>query len=1104
MKFNMKFKPLHFLSVSIILCINFLHCSDYNPFTDYNNAKVVITKKTFASGDTIPIFSTETLSYVIAVPELADSVKINVVSNRMGAKEKLDKAFILSSQEPHKLLLSFYQTGPKEIEFTTFRHDGEVVSYRELLYVISPLKQKTVNGLYGKEMKLSTRSVHDSDVVYIWKIGDTLVKSKDSAETVILNKAPSHGQGILYVTDGLVESPLDTFSYFLTDNSVPQIRFLDSALFNKDTLIVGGKDFHLKLSITDIGSDQNLKATINGEPLEIFQDSIYVKVFTNIDTMKTVKQWTVIATDNSNLSDTAICWIRYDQSSKTSKSIALSVQIPSSDSSDCPVNKRTFYGKVDRYSKDTLPVTLFFYNNGIVTDSLHVKSNDWEQQVRLNTTENKIMVIAKKGKESDTVYRKIHYDSLSTDNDDPVILDMYAEGYNDRTVVPVNKVTLKVIAFDEGSGIDTLTCNGVTFTRKSEYLWENENVALKHTLEGNVFQLEAKDKKGHVATKQKMLYYNKVPVVTGKPLTFDPLVSGKTFTASIQCEDEDELTYSLMSGDSSFTLNGGKITWTPSIKDTGDNRFVVKISDGYDLIDRSEEIYDTIDLFVVDSSKISGFVDFGFPLNTFPVLLQANVDTMRVGIRPLKGNPEYSYLAVISGSRDTIPVVKDTLIWVPDIRDTGAVKIEIVVTDFFNYKDTIVPVIQVIPANRPLKLKFTKSADTLADGSLNMKTAGKIISIPFVIEDPDSYNTEKFTAIITQAGKNDTIAISKTLTFDVNVKSSLLQYGIDTLTVTAFDRVGHLSTQKLIVNYGVLPIATQLMNPQLFDSGKVQLFWKNSSPGPDFHYELFLAQGNGDMELKYRGTDTSYLVKVTNQGLVCFWQVNVCNGKECMASAVQSFKFPVPELEIDTLVKENFKTLYIALLDTIRLPLKLKKGTNSVAYTATLLPGDKQLLIQNGEVQFVPQSADNGWRKISVIAKDANYLISDTMICDLYIAPSTIELVVTENPDLTGRIDLRSMTEKFSIVFTIKTNSDFRPDATVEIIQRDASHTFNVGENNTFTMVIDPLSDLESEIIDINVKEAHKEIQPLHLELYILYNTGAENEVKGSFVQIEK
>lgn len=1100
----MKFKPLFFLSVSILLCFQFLQCSDYNPFTDYNNAKVVVTGKTFTNGDTVPIFSTEMISYIVTVPDLIDSIKITVLSNRMGTEKKLEKAALLSSQEPRKLLLSFFQTGPKEIEFTTFRHDGEVISYREHLYVISPLKQKTVNGLYGKEIQLSTRSVHDSDVVYIWKLADTLIKSKDSAETIILNKAPAQGRGILYVTDGVVESPLDTFSYFLTDNSVPQIRFLDSALFKKDTLIVGGKDFHMKLSITDIGSDQNLRVKINGEPLEIFQDSIYVKVFTNIDTMKTVKQLVVIATDNSNLSDTAICWIRYDQSSKVSKSIALSVQIPSSDSSDCSVNKRTFYGKIDRYSKDTLPVMLYFYNNSILSDSLLVRSIDWEQQIRLQSTDNKIMVIAKKGYESDTVYRNVHYDSLSPDNDDPVILDIYAEGCNDRTVIPVNKVTLKVIAFDEVSGIDTLTCNGMPFTRESEYLWKIENVVLQHTLEGNVFQLTAKDKKGHVATKQKTFYYNKAPVVTGKPRTFDPLISGKVFKTSIQCEDEDELTYSLISGDTSFTLSGGKITWTPSIKDTGNKRFIVKISDGYDLIDMTAEVYDTIDLFVVDSSKVIGFVDFGFPLSDFPALLQANADTMRVAIRPLKGNPQYSYLAVVSGSLDTIPVENDTLIWVPDVRDTGIVKIEIVVTDFFNYKDTIVPVIQVIPANRPLKLKAKKSADTLADGALNMKTAGKIDSVTFIVEDPDPYNTEKFTAVITQAGKSDTVAISKALTFDVFVRSSLLQCGIDTLTVTAFDRVGHSSTQKIIVNYGVLPKATQLINPQLFDSGKVRLSWTNSSAGPDFHYDLFLAQGNGDMELKYSGTDTSCIVQVSSLGLICFWQVNVCNGKECTESAIQSFKFASPELEIDTSVKENFKTCYIALLDTIRLPLKMKKGSNSVAYTATLLPGGKQLSIQNGEVNFIPQTADNGWRQISVIAKDTNFLVCDTMICDLYIAPPTIELVVTEDPVLTGRLNLRSMTEKYPIVFTIKTNSDFRPDATVEIVQRNVSHTFNVGETNTFKLIIDPLSDLESEIIDINIKEAHKEIQPLHLELYILYNTNTENDVKGSFVQIVK
>jgi hypothetical protein len=99
----------------------------------------------------------------------------------------------------------------------------------------------------------------------------------------------------------------------------------------------------------------------------------------------------------------------------------------------------------------------------------------------------------------DSVEKVIVYDSSSSDNVNPVILEIRADGEiirkNEHTTSQ-NIMDFEIIAFDEASGIKTFMINNnILPLSPGKFLWKFKDT-LKHQPQGDTFLIRVVDKKG--------------------------------------------------------------------------------------------------------------------------------------------------------------------------------------------------------------------------------------------------------------------------------------------------------------------------------------------------------------------------------------------------------------------------------------------------------------------------------------------------------------------------------------------------------------------------------------------------------------------------------
>ena len=97
-----------------------------NPFSEVSNARAVIHQGSFGDGDTVEIFSLDTLVVGLAVGSHIDSVVLTAVSNRY-----FDDSLIIirAGQKTAKLnfYFSFHDTGWQPVTIQTFRGGTAIV-----------------------------------------------------------------------------------------------------------------------------------------------------------------------------------------------------------------------------------------------------------------------------------------------------------------------------------------------------------------------------------------------------------------------------------------------------------------------------------------------------------------------------------------------------------------------------------------------------------------------------------------------------------------------------------------------------------------------------------------------------------------------------------------------------------------------------------------------------------------------------------------------------------------------------------------------------------------------------------------------------------------
>ena len=155
---------------ALALCAVLFCGREYNPFTDYSNAALCITHRSFKNLDTCGIFSTETLAAVVLVKELVDSCVVSAGDNRLWRASDSSIRKIDFSQEPFQFCFSFCDTGRHSVRMTTYRSNAETVVDSISFYVKSPLRQEALSCYFGDSIMLRTPPVKDRDVNYFWEL----------------------------------------------------------------------------------------------------------------------------------------------------------------------------------------------------------------------------------------------------------------------------------------------------------------------------------------------------------------------------------------------------------------------------------------------------------------------------------------------------------------------------------------------------------------------------------------------------------------------------------------------------------------------------------------------------------------------------------------------------------------------------------------------------------------------------------------------------------------------------------------------------------------------------------------------------------------------
>ena len=258
-------KPTRWLSIVLtVSLVVLLRCGeDYNPYENYSNAQIhMISSRTMLNdGDTVAIFTTETLGVFTTVSEKIDHFSIHTDSNIHWTDTCIETP---DSRINYRFLVSYSDTGLKSITITTERTNGDVSTQGLALHVHSPLYQEEIAAAIGEPCTLSTAPVGDR-VYYYWSFG-----VYRDVEKVIMtpfsNNPDQYIRGIevgkkrigyLWVVDTLnrFKSPACAFSYQFTDDTGPKIVNTNKGL-SGDTIVTGESNFEFSIHVMDESGDQ--------------------------------------------------------------------------------------------------------------------------------------------------------------------------------------------------------------------------------------------------------------------------------------------------------------------------------------------------------------------------------------------------------------------------------------------------------------------------------------------------------------------------------------------------------------------------------------------------------------------------------------------------------------------------------------------------------------------------------------------------------------------------------------------------------------------------------------------------------------------------------
>ncbi len=795
--------------------------NDYDPFTDLSRARAEVTHVSFANGDTLNIFTTETLVVSIAVPELVDSFSVVAPGNRRSSdtftvrKNPGERM----SWGPYTCLVSFTDTGRNTLTVNTYRRNGERVPQDFFLFLRSPLHQNPLSGWYGDSIDLATSPVSDADVIYHWDFGAGMTVSSPTARTrAVVKMVAFSSSGSLWVSDasGAHPSPKAPFAYHLMDTTGPLIRCESKGYEGKDTIVTGDTVFYFKVQIWDPNQGMDVQSeSINGAKFDIDDPPYYVKVFTRMDTMARLHAVTVTAVNNPLflVSSQKTFWLRFSDSMSHGREVLFTVSDPGSDTSVSPARTKGILGYVEDYANDSFSVVVkMSLNNASYSQTETVRGTHkalWTFTASLASGSNTVGLAVFDSASGDSLAGQsllIVYDATVKDTVPPVILEVTD---NDAQVKPgiVNYDTtdtahLRIIAYDEGSGIDSLLVNGKAPALSPDghgFIWL-DTVLTAHKPGGTPIVITAVDKSKNRDSVVFALCQNRVPQILQAPPASQNIVMGSAFSARVVWvdPDNDPVAIQEVDGPSGLTVGkDGSISWTPRFAaDAGAKTVILSLEDGYQAVGCSFQ------LFVSGTSTLPPAVQIDTAAMHVPAYCEVGLDSVPLTIKTINdsGNTPLSFGVSVKGA--ALVVSGRQSVWRPGVADTGKQILTVSVTDTFHRSASANFTVTVEPPNWPCSLAVKYSIPVDSAGELDLTKATQPDTLFFSVKDPDIAAVEHHTVTIRESAGKTEFTVDSTGQFDFVLPPKPANgEAKDTLVVVVSDRAGNGDSMTFRIFY---------------------------------------------------------------------------------------------------------------------------------------------------------------------------------------------------------------------------------------------------------------------------------------------------------------
>ena len=778
----------------------------YDPFSDLDNAGIWIEYASLSDGDTLALFSAETLQVRVRLKEHTDSVSFHAPANRFWSGGDTTLAASRYPFEPFVLLVSLTDTGVQQITLSAHVKGGRVATRPLTVYGRLPLHQPPVEGFFGDTLTLSTPPLGDNDVTYHWSFGGaTTISSPNATVRTVVTAASVSGRGELWASGGGADSPRLPFTFSLNDTTPPLITCLSPYCYG-DTVVTGDTIFDFALRITDRGVARVDSVSINGGPFTFVSGAEYHRIFPamHLHTPANPLQATVFALDHFAFGNTITrtFTLMFSDTLTQGAPYRLTVAAPAHPQGFSTTADYTLAGSITAVGP--LPATVLLTTQGTIDTRVQTLQLDsvvtpWMQAIGLRDSITTLSITLTNEHGTDTfavVQRTITRIPEGTDTTGPVIAELLidaspANGYYSRRSL----VLVRTRVFDEASAVGRVTINAVPAIAEGEG-WFAGNLTLQHTREGNPVTVVAHDEHGNTTEATALAYFNRPGVFLWRPAS-RYLVADSLYRDSVAGVDPDgdTLTFDLFAGPEGVTVTEeGGIYWSPTAGDSGRHSITVRMFDGY------EPSYVTWQVHVSAAHNPTTPLRFATTAEEFPRFVEALRDTVAIllqaapgtGVAPLR----FSAWRVGADSALMLNAADPWFIWVPDRTDSGWQQLLITIRDDFGGRDTIYPRVFVTFANSPCSLSVSHNVPLRPDGSLDLAARGTRAELLVRIHDPDPPITERHAISVHLGGVMTFIDSARTDTFLIELDPARLR-PLDTLTITVRDRGGATDTLVL-------------------------------------------------------------------------------------------------------------------------------------------------------------------------------------------------------------------------------------------------------------------------------------------------------------------